>query len=126
MLVLMNLGTRSTDVLYMITGFNHALRFSRHWEDASPPDGSPLQAIMRTTTLGKSFSSVTSIVRRDILPRFTVERQPERSLSNIQYTSINQFQQRVELYRGRYSIMHELFPDITVLSAASACTRLLR
>ena len=104
---LLNLRTRPIDVLYMLTGFNHDLRFSRHWDDASPLDGSPLQAVMRTSTLGKSFSSATSSVRRDIFTRPTVETQPEHSLSNIQYTSINQFQQRVELYRGRYSFMHK-------------------
>lgn len=91
----------------MLTGFNYVLRFSRHWDDASPLDGSPLQAVMRTSTLGKSFSSAISSVRRDTVPRPTVEKQPEHSLSNMQYTSINQFQQRVELYRGRYSIMHK-------------------
>ena len=104
---LLNLGTRLIDVLHIFIGFNHVLWFSRQWDDASPLDGSPLQAVMRTSTLGKSFSSATSSVRRNIFPRLTIEKQPERSLSDIQYTSINQFQQRVELYRGRYSIMHK-------------------
>ena len=122
---LLHLISRSIDVLYMLTGFNHVLRCSRHWDDASPLDGSPLQAVMRTSMLGKSFSSATLSVHRDTVPRPTVENQPEHSLRNMQYTSVNQFQQRVELYRGRYSIMHKISRYYGIplrMFAQSSCT----
>jgi hypothetical protein len=75
----------------------------RSWEEADSYDKGSTAAFIRTTTLGKSFSSATTLVRRDV-PLQTHEATPGPSPAGIEYTSINQFQQRVELYRGRCTI----------------------
>ena len=74
----------------------------RHPEGGASLDGSPLKRAMRTVTLGKSFSSATAI-RYELLRRHP-EADVHHRLSSIEYTSIDQFQQRAELYRGRYNI----------------------
>ncbi len=72
----------------------------RSWDGADSYDKGSTAGFIRTATLGKSFSSATAPVRRDVLLR-THEATPGPSPAGIEYTSINQFQQRVELYRGR-------------------------
>ena len=73
--------------------------------DGTFPDGSPLKRVVRTSALNKSFSSAIA-ARRDIRPA----EKPHHKLSRIEYTSIDQFQQRTELYRGRCIASLQLTP----------------
>ena len=66
--------------------------------DGTSPDDSLLKRGVRTSALNKSFSSAIA-VRRDARPA----EKSHHKLSRIEYTSIDQFQQRAELYRGRYA-----------------------
>jgi hypothetical protein len=62
---------------------------------------SSILAFVPMSSLGKSFSSATAPVRRDLLLQSSSEAVVGPSPAGIQYSSISQFTQRVELYRGR-------------------------
>ena len=77
------------------------LKMRRPWQGLSRNNAAPLQAVMRNDSLNLSFSSAKATVNRQPIIREEIYGSLNPRLSDIEYTSIGQFQQQVELYRGR-------------------------
>lgn len=69
----------------------------RHWDEATSVNPRVLQSV----SLNKSFSSATAPARPDAHLKTSVTRRSRPVFNSIEYDSISEFQQRVELYRGR-------------------------
>ncbi|CAK0786186.1 hypothetical protein CVIRNUC_009399 [Coccomyxa viridis] len=77
------------------------------WQGLSRSNAAPLQAALRNDSLNLSFSSAKATVNRQPVIREELFGSLHPRLSDIDYTSIGQFQQQVELYRGSISTVYK-------------------
>ena len=94
------LDTQSTGGAYAV-----AATLCRAWDPALLLESGAPPVVMHAMKLGKSFSSAMAANRREHQRHAPAggadDSAPRPSPAHTHYTSIGQFQQRVELYHGR-------------------------